>query len=239
MNYPKQLNAFAITKVLGPKPLEAEQGLVAKKIRRHLQERGPFSYDFFRRNVFALVSHQRRLAVLIDECNRSGQPLGRQPNIDLMQHTLGQYSGHTYRTFPVRPTVREIKDGLIVRVNCSLYVVEGNHFSFEVYQPAKTANYSEEQIAFTASMYAEAYLRDDFAHGLIRYWDFAADDSKSPRRAESYSFDSANRISKPLLDRALTVYAKAYDQVIAEGLTSGALRPGKTFEDRQYDFWRP
>lgn len=239
MIYPKQLNAFAITKVLGPKPLEADQGLVARRIRRHLQERGPFSYDYFRRNAFALVSRQRRLAVLIDECGRTGQPLGRQPNIDLMQHTFSQYTGQTYRAFPVRPTVREIKEGLIVRVNCSLYVVEGNHFSFEVYQPAKTANYTDEQIAFTASMYAEAYLRDDFAHGLIRYWDFAAEDSKSPRRADSYSFDRENRIPKAQLDRALTIYGNAYDRVIAEGLPPGALRPGKTFEDRQYDFWRP
>jgi len=213
--------------------------MVARRIRRHLQERGPFSYDFFRRNVFALVSRQRSLARLIYECSQTGQPLGRQPNIDLMHHTFAQYGGRTYRAFPVRPAVREIKDGLIVRVNCSLYVVEGNRFSFEVYQPAKTTIYSDEQIAFTSSMYAEAYLRDDFAEGMIRYWDFAADDSKSPRRSDYYLYDSSNRLSKGELDRALTIYSNAYDQVIAEGLPPGALRPGKSYEDSQYDFWRP
>jgi hypothetical protein len=172
MAYPKQLNAFSITKVLGREPLKPELEAVTNRLRRYFKERGPFSYDFFRRNSFALVSGQKALAALIDECSRTGRGTGRQPNIDLMQHTLEQYKGRRHRAFPVKPAVREIKDGLIVRVNCGLYVAEGNHFSFEVYQPSKTACFSNAQVEFSASLYAECYLRDDYAGGLVRFWDF-------------------------------------------------------------------
>ena len=237
MTYPKQLNAFGVTKILGADPLHADIDAVTKRLRKHFKERGPFSYDYFRRNVFALISRQRRLADLIDECGRTGRGAGRQPNIDLMMHTLDQYKGCSYRTFPVKPAIREVKDGLIVRVNCSLYVAEGNHFSFEIYQPSKTADFSEEQILFAASLYAESYLRDDYVNGLIRFWDFSWNDDKTGRVADAYSFDLSNKISKSLLDAALTVYVKAYDRLIAEGLPAEMFSGRRTYEDHQYDFW--
>jgi len=238
MQYPKQLNAFAVAKVLGPDPITVEVAIVKKRLRRHLLERGPFSYDFFRRNSFALISHQKRLATLIEECSKTGQPLGRTSNIDVMQHALAQYAGRAYQTFPVRPAIKEVKDGLIIRAHCTLYIVEQNQFSFEVYQPSRSIDYSAEQIEFTSSLFVEALVRDDYAKGRVCYWDFCWNEGKTARRADSYLFDSANRISKKEIDRVLTIYGAAYDELIAEGLPPEVWRPGHSFEDRQYDFWR-
>jgi hypothetical protein len=153
-----------------------------------------------------------------------------------MHHAYKQFEGRNYKAFPVKPAIKQVKDGLIVRVFCSLYTVEGNSFTFEVFQPSKTVDYSEEQIKFLASLYIETLLKNDYKDGLVRVWDFSAENKI--RQSKSYLFAADDKIAKSDLDKALTVYVTAYDELIAEGLPKEAYQVTQSYEDLQYDFWR-
>lgn len=236
--FPKQLNAGQIAQVLGPKPLASTVSETKPRLRQFLVGRGGFSYDPVRREEFGLVSGHSNPREVAAKLLTSGQPLGRKPCAELAGHIGATFAGQAGKWFPVKPQVRVVHDGLIVRVRPAGRVFRDGKTSFAFLLLSKSCELkSAAQIAFMLGVGREVLAQDDFDGAEVEAWDLSCLPKQKARSARCLSSADCVLPSKSEIDSALTLYARAYAELLAEGLPEARKGHGRSFEDEQFDFW--
>jgi hypothetical protein len=238
MRFPRQFNALQAAYILGPRCFDSLTiESVSDAVVDFFAQRGGFSYDPTRRHIAGLLSGHVLLERVLSEVARSGQPLGRKWNIELVQTIHSEYGRRAYRFRPIKLSFRPIVEGLVLRIPCNFFIVEDGEVILQVLQLSRAFDrrLSEHQIRFVLSSTQHTLAKDDLARATSQLGDLSKKDRKGLREPTWTSLASIGCATRDELNSVLTMLKDGYAHAIENRrLPANAYRPPRGWEEDQY-----
>ncbi|HEY4943287.1 MAG TPA: hypothetical protein VII56_17795 [Rhizomicrobium sp.] len=235
--FPRHHNALQVAEILGPDCFEATEAHAIAGVIDFYSKKGGFSYDPTRRRTVGLVSRHIPLERALAEVESSGQPLGRPWNAELLRTIHQQYAGRTYRCRPIKLAARPIAEGLLLRIPCNYFIVEGDKVSFNILQLSRSelSRLSPSQVRFVLSATWHTLATGDMAKASASLCDLSKVAKKGERQPVWHSSEAVGLVSRDQLNAVLTNYMRGYAQAVdGRLLPDRAYKPARGWEEDQY-----
>lgn len=235
--FPRHHNALQVAEILGPNCFEASEAQAAAGVVDFYSKKGGFSYDPTRRRTVGLVSRHIPLERALAEVESSGQPLGRPWNAELLRTIHDQYVRRSYRCRPIKLTARPITDGLLLRIPCNYFIVEGDKVSFNVLQLSRSASsrLTRDQVRFVLSATWHTLATGDMATASASLCDLSKVTKKGEREPVWHTIEDVGLVGREQLNVVLTNYMRGYAHAVdGRFLPDRAYKPAHGWEEDQY-----